>query len=217
MYQIIKIKKFEANLIHAGLTQTTKMPCKSYSLPTEACQTGYLMAQIPGSICSKCYADKGNYRRFEHTIKPGQFARLDSLVDPHWVLAMVTSIGTDPYFRWHDSGDLQGLWHLEKIADVAKQTPNCKHWLPTREYGIVKEYIEKHGALPDNLVVRLSAMYVDKPVIIPASLQGVKNVTASNVHTITPIGQRCPSPDQGGACKDCRACWSDVTVSYTAH
>ena len=125
---------------------------------------------------------------YANKIEPAQHARLDSLSDPLWVDAMVAHIGNDSYFRWHDSGDLQGLGHLEKIAAVAVATPNCKHWLPTREYSMVKSYIAKHGALPGNLIVRLSAMHVDKLVTIPASLQGQANVTVSNVHTVTPMG-----------------------------
>jgi hypothetical protein len=175
------------------------------------------MAQIKGSICSKCYADAGFYRAYANTIKPAQFARLDSIDGPHWVDGMVTLIGTDEYFRWHDSGDLQGLQHLEKIAAVAIATPATMHWLPTREYSIVKQYIAKHGQLPANLIVRLSAMYPDQPVVIPKSLQGVANVTASNVHTSTPIGQRCIAPDQAGACGTCRACWTDAVISYELH
>jgi len=91
------------------------------------------------------------------------------------------------------------------------------HWLPTREYGIVKDYVSKHGKLPDNLIVRLSAMYPDKPVIIPKSLQGVKNIAMSNVHTSTSIGSACEAPKQNGECKDCRKCWSSETVSYAMH
>lgn len=215
--KVIFMRKAEANAVCGTLTQTSKMPCKSYSLPTEACQTGFKMAQIEGSICHSCYADKGFYRAYANTIKPAQFARLDAITNPQWVAGMVALIGNDAFFRWHDSGDLQGLDHLDKIALVAKLTPNTRHWLPTREYGMVKAYIAKHGALPANLIVRLSAMYPDKPVVIPASLKGVANVTASNVHTNAPIGQRCVAPDQSGACGDCRACWTDVVISYELH
>jgi hypothetical protein len=130
---------------------------------------------------------------------------------------MVSHIGNDAFFRWHDSGDLQGLWHLEKIALVAQLTPECMHWLPTREYSMVKQYISKHGALPDNLIVRLSAMYVDKQVTIPASLQNQANVTVSNVHTVTPMGLECHAPKNKGQCGECRACWGTEPVSYQAH
>jgi len=214
---IIPLNKLQAKLVAGSVTSTSKMPCNSYSLPTVACITGYKMSKIAGSICSTCYANKGNYVQYANNIEPAQHARLDSLVDPLWVSAMVAHIGNDSYFRWHDSGDLQGLWHLEKIAQVAELTPNCKHWLPTREYSMVKQYIAKHGQLPKNLVVRLSAMYVDKQVTIPASLQGVANVTVSNVHTVTPIGFECQSPKQGGKCDDCRMCWDTEPVSYKIH
>ena len=211
------MNKTQAKQVAGSVTSTSKMPCNSYSLPTVACITGYKMSKIAGSICSTCYANKGNYVQYANNIEPAQHARLDSLVDPLWVSAMAAHIGNDSYFRWHDSGDLQGLWHLEKIAQVAQLTPGCKHWLPTREYSMVKQYIEKHGQLPANLIVRLSAMYVDKQVTIPASLQGQANVTVSNVHTSNPIGFECQSPKQGGKCLDCRACWSTKPVSYKIH
>ena len=215
--KVIFMRKAEANAICGTLTQTSKMPCKSYSLPTEACQTGYKMAQIKGSICHSCYANKGFYRAYESTIKPSQFARLDSLTNPHWVDGMVTLIGSDSFFRWHDSGDLQGVDHLELIARVAQLTPNTRHWLPTREYAMVKQYIAKHGALPTNLIVRLSAMYPDQPVKVPLSLQGVANIAISNVHTGQPMGTACNAPNQNGACVDCRLCWTGETVSYALH
>lgn len=217
MYPIIYLNKIQATKACGTLTSTSKMPCKSYSLPTEACITGYKMAQIEGSICNSCYANKGFYRAYEATIKPSQFARLDSINDPLWVSGMVTLIGSDSYFRWHDSGDLQSLEHLEKIAAVAQLTPMTKHWLPTREYSIVKEYIAKHGLIPKNLVIRLSAMYPNKPVTIPKSLQGIENITASNVHTDKPIGTACNAPKQRGACLDCRLCWGNEVVSYAMH
>jgi len=211
------LNKTQAKQVAGSITSTSKMPCNSYSLPTVACITGYKMSKIAGSICSTCYANKGNYVQYANNIEPAQHARLDSLNDSLWVSAMVSHIGSDSYFRWHDSGDIQGLWHLEKIAQVAQLTPGCMHWLPTREYSMVKQYIAKHGSLPANLIVRLSAMYVDKAVTIPASLQGQANVTVSNVHTSTPIGFECQSTSQGGKCLDCRACWSTKPVSYKVH
>lgn len=216
---IIPMSKAQASTVCGSLTSTSKMPCKSYSLPTEACITGFKMAQIEGSICSMCYADKGFYQMYANNIKPAQFARLDSIDSEYWVSGMVSHIGNDAFFRWHDSGDLQSLLHLEKIVAVCAATVNTMHWLPTREYGIIKAFIAKHGknSIPKNLIVRLSAMYPDKPVTVPVSLQGVAGVTVSNVHTEKPIGESCKAPSQGGACKDCRLCWSNAVVSYALH
>lgn len=216
---IIPMSKTQAATVCGSLTSTSKMPCKSYSLPTEACMTGFKMSQIEGSICSMCYADKGFYQMYANNIKPAQFARLDSIDSDYWVSGMVAHIGNDAYFRWHDSGDLQSLEHFEKIVAVCMETLLTLHWLPTREYGIIKAFIAKHGknSIPKNLIVRLSAMYPDKPVTVPVSLQGVAGVTVSNVHTDKPIGESCKAPSQGGACKDCRLCWSGAVVSYALH
>ena len=105
------MRKLEASLVAGSVTQTTKMPCKSYSLPTVACITGFKMSKIAGSICSTCYANKGNYMMYANNIEPAQHARLDSLSDPLWVDAMVSHIGNDSYFRWHDDGGYGTLDH----------------------------------------------------------------------------------------------------------
>lgn len=224
-YPVIKLTKAVATAITGSVTQTTKMPCKSYSLPTLACKTGSKMAQLPGSICASCYAMKGNYAKYAATVEPSQHARLDAVMQAHdnpepWLTAMATHIGTDAEFRWHDSGDLQSVKHLRLICMVAIETPNCDHWLPTREYGMVKEYLDLYGELPANLTIRLSAMYVDKDVVVPASLQNVAGVEVSNVHSKTgaPVGTVCRAPDTGGKCGACRACFTrSGPVSYAFH
>lgn len=212
------MNKTQAHEVHGGLTQTTKMPCKSYSLPTIACVTGFRMREIANSICAMCYAEKGNYRKYQNNIEPVQHARLESITDELWVDAMVVSIGADAYFRWHDSGDIQSIEHLEKIADVAKRTPHCMHWLPTREYGIVSAFTAQYD-IPKNLIIRLSAMFTDRPVVVPKTLQNVAGIAVSNVHSKKAIGTACNAPKQNGECRTCRACWSRkvLAVSYSIH
>jgi hypothetical protein len=177
------------------------------------------MSKIADSICNKCYANKGNYLKYANNIEPVQHARLESINDELWVDAMVVSIGADKYFRWHDSGDIQNIEHLEKIAEVAKRTPKCMHWLPTREYGIVSAYTAQFD-VPGNLIIRLSAMFTDKPVVVPASLRGIAGVAVSNVHAqAKPIGSPCNAPSTNGECRTCRKCWSRsvAAVSYSIH
>jgi hypothetical protein len=216
-----------ANAIAGTCTVNSKMPSKTYNLPTVACQTGFKMAQIPGSVCSECYADKGLHAVFANTIEPGQHARLDAVLQACndaeqaklWIMAIVSLIRNDAYFRWHSAGDIQSVAHLRLIAQVCEQTPHCMHWLPTREYAMVRDYIAQYGALPTNLMVRLSAMYPDKAVTVPKSLQGIANVATSNVHKVNaPIGTACNAPSQNGECRDCRACWhSSDAISYAMH
>jgi len=216
----------QAHQVHGGLTQTTKMPCQSYSLPTIACVTGFKMRAIAGSICADCYAEKGNYRKYQNNIEPAQHARLESIAmaiaDPEyrkiWIQAMVVSIGADEWFRFHDSGYIQNIEHLELYAELARALPDCKFWLPTREYGIVSAFTAQYD-IPDNLIIRLSAMFTDKPVIVPKTLQNVAGVAVSNVHSVKPIGTACNAPKQNGECRSCRACWNRkvAAVSYSIH
>jgi hypothetical protein len=133
--------------------------------------------------------------------------------DPRWIDAMVFLIKhyNEGYFRWHDSGDLQSIAHLEMIAHVAKRTPHTTHWLPTREYGIVRDWL-KLCKKPKNLNIRLSAHMIDGPLPEWGFKLGctVSGVTSSDDFT-------CPAPFQGNNCGDCRACWDPKVKVVTYH
>jgi hypothetical protein len=163
--------KDEAIAITGGLSQTSKMPCKSFSTPTLACVTGYKLAQVPGTVCSNCYAAKGHYKLYANNIEPAQHARLDALLNADinlWAPAMALLIGKDPHFRWFDSGDLPSMEALVRITIVCRFTPDTLHWLPTREVKFVREFLKIGLMLPPNLVIRISATYPDEPVNLPS-------------------------------------------------
>ena len=216
--QLFKTKK-EALAISGGCTKTSKMPSESYSLPAKECITGSKLVNVKGSVCEGCYALKGNYHRFAKTIEPLQYKRLESIKNPLWVEVMVKLIGNKPFFRWHDSGDLQSVEHLSKIAQVARRLDKTLFWLPTREANIVKDFL-KTESIPVNLVIRISAMFIDEPAKLPRSLKGYANVLTSTVHKTKELtGFKCVAPSQQGQCGDCRACWDNTVtnVSYLAH
>lgn len=214
--------KDEAVAITGGLSQTSKMPCRSFSIPTLACVTGFKLSQIAGTVCSKCYANRGHYKMWANRIEPMQHARLDALMNEdrtRWMQAMALLIGRDPHFRWFDSGDIPSLDALYRIVDVCRMTPKTQHWLPTREVGLVKAWLYMHSALPPNLVIRISATYPDVPVKVPKELLR-PGVLLANVHNkLKPMGHECPAPKQGNKCGACRACWDRTVpvVSYKEH
>jgi len=218
--QTIKIyTRKQAQDLAGSCTKTSKMPSDSYSLPAQECITGSKLVNVKGSVCEGCYALKGNYKRYAKTIQPAQYKRLESITSPLWVEAMIKLIGNKPFFRWHDSGDLQSVDHLKKIALIASSMPLTTFWLPTREYDIVKQFI-KTESVPVNLVIRLSAMFKDQPAKLPRSLKGYANILTSTVHDQTELdGYKCVAPKQGGKCGSCRACWDNTVtnVSYHAH
>jgi len=198
------MNKKEAKEITGGLSAPSKMPGPAFNLPAQACITGAKLVKIPGSVCSGCYALKGRYRF--RNVKEALARRLAGLTHPEWIPAMVVLIDQTPWFRWHDSGDLQGVQHLKNIFEVCKLTPDTSHWLPTRE---AKFLPLNTDSIPKNLIIRLSGHKIDKPAA------GFWPWTS----TVVTVEKSCPAKEQGNQCKDCRACWTrDVpNIAYGLH
>ena len=199
--------KKEANKITGGLTYTTKMPGPSYNTPASRCITGAKLRNVKNSVCSSCYALKGNYKRFPK-VEEALERRFQSLGHVSWVTAMATLIKGHKFFRWHDAGDLQSMQHLENIFEVCRLTPDTRHWMPTREARFLS--LMDPDIVPSNLIIRMSSHMIDqKPVKF---WPWTSTVTSGH-------DASCPAPKQGNTCGSCRACWSrDVkTVSYGKH
>jgi hypothetical protein len=205
----------EAETICHTLSAPSKMPCYSYSTPASRCIIGKKMKDVKGSVCASCYASKGFY--VMPTTKVALAKRFDSLTDPKWVDAMVFLIGNKEksgFFRWHDSGDIQGVWHLYKIAQVAERLPHIQFWLPTREYKMVREFMDIYP-VPKNLTIRLSALMVDGNA--PDEIAKSLGLVVSGVSQEK--GFTCPASNQLNKCGDCRACWNKnvYSVNYKKH
>ena len=198
--------KKDASKIVGGLSTPGKMPCYSINLPATECKTGAKLARVPGTTCHGCYALKGRYR-FK-TTKKAMARRLRALTHGSWTAAMTALITGHKYFRWHDSGDLQGPQHLKNIFEVCKATPDAKHWLPTREHSLLQ--LMDPDVVPKNLLIRVSATKVNGAA--PKWWPWTSTVTDGKDKT-------CPAPDQGGKCRSCRACWdrSVPNVTYAKH
>ena len=196
----------EAKEITGGLSSPSKMPGYAYNLPAWRCITGVKLQAVPRSVCAGCYAMKGRYRF--RNVKEALERRQQSLVHPQWVDAMVVLVThyskKVPFFRWHDSGDLQGVDHLMNIFEVCNRTPQVQHWMPTREVKILKGI--QPEVVPKNLIIRVSSHMID---------QGPVN-SWPHTSTVVQAGKTCPAAEQGNACGDCRQCW-DKSVSNVAY
>ena len=189
--------------ITGSLSKPSKMPGHAYGLPAKECKTGSKLRQVKDSVCYNCYALKGCY--VFKVVQDAQYRRLEATKSPLWVGAMALLINSkkSKEFRWHDSGDVQDLEHLQKIFAVCRLTPSRLHWMPTKE-AWVKKYL-KHK--PDNLTIRLSSPMVDQGPI----------KSWPNTSTVVTTKATCPAPEQGGQCLDCRRCWNPKikNISYT--
>lgn len=208
-----------------GLSEPSKMPWYSYSIPAELCNVGSQLRKIVGTSCEDCYACKGRY--VFGVVQDAMWRRYNTIDSDTWVDDMVStidrlSVGVDSsllYFRWHDSGDLQSIDHLKKIVDIAIKLPHIRFWLPTREVGVITRYQKDvSSSFPDNLCVRISAVMVDT-VALPRQY----GLPVSTVHTddskMHDLAIKCEASSRGGKCGDCRHCWNTSTlcVSYPKH
>lgn len=218
----------EATRVIGGLSKPSKMPWFSWSTSAYDCPTGSKLREVEGSVCSDCYACKGCY--VFPSVRNAHKVRLEALSDPRFEDAFVTVL-TNLYertrrtyvfkrkrirenrFRWHDSGDLQSVGHLEMLNNIALRTPFIDHWLPTKEAGFVNEFLKRHGEFAPNLTVRLS-----HPMIGGTWLKKPNNLNFSTVG-VHGAPQDCAAAKQEGQCKDCRACWNKEvdSVNYKLH
>lgn len=212
-----------ADVAGAVSTRNSKMPGSSFALPASTCKTGGKLAEVEGTVCHKCYAAKietrypsvrmgwgANYLKATTMIAQAPAKWADAMAFQVRHAAVKTG---QPYHRWFDSGDLQSVEMLAAIVLVCERTPDIKHWLPTREATIVRDFLAAGGVFPSNLVVRISSTKVG---------DGPRNADhTSTVHRKgnAPDGHVCPASKQGNACGDCRACWSKAVgnVSYPLH
>jgi hypothetical protein len=225
----------EAEAIAGTLGHPSKMPGFSYGISAQKCLRGSELRKVAGSVCSTCYACTDWYRSWKPLLY-GHARRYAGLRHPRWVDAMVAMITQkcrppdNLYFRWHDSGDLQGPWHLENIIAVVRRTPQVSHWLPTREYEMVDAYIASGETIPDNLCIRLSAHMIDSEPVLPPRLKLMAMPTSTvsslskaiiGVAVIEGKGSiECRAVEaRDNKCGPCRACWDGrvSNVQYPQH
>lgn len=209
-----------------GLSNPSKMPGYSYGLPAEKCKVGSKLRKKKNSVCSDCYALKGQYQ-FPN-VKEAQENRLQCIDKPYWTMAMVKlllikqrnarKIDAD-YFRWHDSGDIQSVQHLLKIMEVVKATPSIDHWLPTREVGMVLKFLDQGNTIPTNMIIRISAMFIGQQPMLHPLFKDVPGIAYSAVSLDGEGVIECKAYTRDGFCGPCRKCWKseDTIISYPQH
>jgi hypothetical protein len=202
----------QASIKVGGLSSPSKMPCYGYSIPASRCITGSKLRKVKGSVCSSCYACKGRY--LFSNVQNALERRYESMNDlKGWTQNMVDAIYLtgDKYFRWHDSGDIQSIEHLQAIVNIAYALPGVMFWLPTKEHGIVGGYLDRGGVIPSNLTIRISAPMIEQRCHF-------RGLPVSEVSSDA-LRVNCKAPSQQGKCQDCRMCWDSnvLTVVYKKH
>ena len=193
------------------LSATGKMPCRSWSLqalatcPASKAKDGGLV-----DACKGCYATTGNYR-FPNVKAPRLSNQLDWKRDD-WTNEMIAELDNDRYFRWFDSGDISDYGQFCEICEIARDCPDIKFWLPTRELAVVQSAYHK---IPSNLVVRYST-----PMINALSRRDNSTMVASSLAIIPDSCSVCPATvNDDHTCNgnNCRNCWLPGHIAYLKH
>lgn len=165
------------------------------------------------AACSGCYATTGNYNY--PNVKAPRLENKEDWKRDAWVGDMVKALDSSRYFRWFDSGDMYSLGLAEKMLEVMKATPWCKHWLPTRmaKFSKFADVLARMQAL-DNVMVRFSSDSVSGEF---DSRHG--SVIIESPEALPEGATLCEAYDNDGKCNGCRACYSkDVPlIAYPAH
>lgn len=124
--------------------------------------------------------------------------------DPDAVFAAIMQAQqASPFFRYHVSGDILGMDYLRRMVDAAERVPSCRSLAFTKCYELVDAWIDEHGPLPENLVIRPSegwGIVYRNPHNLPTSLcYGKGDFVPGNAYYC------------GGDCTACQAaqtgCW----------
>ena len=228
----------------ALLSNPKKMPELAFNIPAQECKAGRHMVHVEGCICKDCYclpefnedgsvnlhSSKGGRYRFD-PVQNALYRRYNFAVfNPNFVPVMTYLITKKikRKFRWFDSGDIQSEKMLDDICQICRNTPNVLHWLPTKEHKIVKRYIEAGNKIPDNLDLRLSALFKSNTSVRRVTKLAIR--LGLNTATVLPPDEwekadhsitsfKCMSSKQGNKCLKCKACWTHkvLNVVYKEH
>lgn len=197
------------------LSKASKMPGKSWSLQAGDTCPGSInpLTKEVIEVCADCYAKSGFYRM--DNVKAPRLSNRKDWKRTEWVDDMVAALDNERWFRWFDSGDIYTAALAQKIHEVARRTPWCNHWIPSKSYNIpkIRYWLDRLRELP-NVSVRFSS----------PSTHGVYNsthgsVVVQNVTDTIKEGKMCDAYTRGGKCGPCRACWDSSInlVVYPLH
>ena len=92
-----ELRNYHKQITGGDLSNTSKMPSKSFNLSALHCITGSKLANTKGSVCDGCYALKGNYQRYKLIDK--MIPKTEKINNPEWVNSMVWLIKNQPQLK----------------------------------------------------------------------------------------------------------------------
>lgn len=190
----------------------TGKACLNLAFPVVTCR--------PDAPCkAECYAGKGCQQIA--TVQGAYYRNLRLYYDNpdnffEQIYCKIKFSGL-PKVRWFDSGDIADAEFFERMIELYKKTPDVKHMAFTKKYEIVNEYIDKHGALPDNFNVMFSAWHklwaVPNPHNLPVAYVDFKDKTLNPEFPKSAFV--CPGRES--TCSACGVCFNKKVKAVLFH
>ena len=206
------------------LSKASKMPCKSFSLPVndKVCKGRYQDSGELKGVCKACYATKGYYRM--PNVQKVREENYTASLHPTFASQMIRILSKEKskYFRWFDSGDIYSQSFLEKVLQICIETPDIKHWIPTKSRELFSQDTWARLESLPNVKVRYSSPDINWETA--EDIQGYDSIVITRDISLQASFQEkrlftCPSSTQGNKCGPCRACWSKriEVIEYIKH
>ena len=117
-----------------------------------------------GACKSYCYASSGAYLQYEgpwlsqarminYLMNDYDSFKNQTLSELQNVEKSANKKGKKVVLRWHDSGDMVSPTYLQMAYDIARATPNIKHYAYTKQVDLVKKFSDQK---PENFILNYS-------------------------------------------------------------
>lgn len=199
------------------LSKPSKLNCLSFGIPNDeaTCIGKRDDNGVLKPVCKGCYAGKGFYNMTN--VKQALERNKELTMEDSFIHDMVESLNRmkSNYFRWFHSGDIYSNEFLTKVIAICQQTPQVKHWIPTKSRELLNQELWKTLESLPNVTVRYSS---------PSIMGHWEEKHGSTVNSVfleksTKGLFQCPAPTQENKCNKCHACWNKniKVVQYLKH
>jgi hypothetical protein len=117
-----------------------------------------------GACKAYCYATSGGYVQYEgpwlsstrtinYLMNDYQGFKAQLMQELNSAVAAHGKKGKKVVLRWHDAGDFFSETYLLMAFDIAKSTPEVRHYAYTKQVGLVKQHMDKK---PENFIFNFS-------------------------------------------------------------
>lgn len=224
----LTLKQMKTEIQKSTFEPNLKLDFTDYSLSAFDCVTGTKLRKLKNSVCSNCYACKGQYRfsNVQNCYKIRKSIINNSLWKIETYLPILLQHYKKQYFRWNSSGDIQSVEHLQAIVNIALKCPEITFWLPTKEIKFVHKFI-KNNKIPSNLIIRISNYFInDNKFWASKSLKNMhfSTVDLDDSKKINKFSIDCPAYKSRkntdlGRCGGCKACYNSKVknINYKSH